>query len=257
MKAFILCLLAVILMVPMKADQTTAMNFIRKDCTGKEHNLFAELDSGNVVILEYFMTCSSCLNAARKIQPVINSLEKQIPGKIRFYMLAYTNGYSCETASNFINTNSLQAVPFDSGASQVAYYGGFGMPTVVVVGGKDHKVLFTDIGFSSGDEQAIGDAIKTLYNLSDVSDESATNFSVSPQPATDRMRFHWNEELSQDAECTLANMQGQIVRHSADFEWNYAANQAELPVQGLENGVYVLVLNNHGRRQRCTVLVSH
>lgn len=169
------------------AQQTTAMDFQRNDCYGDPHHLFSTLDSNNVVILEYAMDCSSCINAAHKIETMKANLDAMYPGKIRFYQFAYTNSYSCNTMIDFVQDNNINAVPFDSGAAQVAYYGGFGMPTVVVVAGATHEVLFTAIGFSTSDTTQMSAEIQDFFNTLSVGDlpASVTSFTTYPNPAVD------------------------------------------------------------------------
>src|SRR5262249_10014586 len=48
--------------------QTTAMDFYMDDCNGSMHHLYSELDPDNVIIMEFFMTCSSCVTAGHQIE---------------------------------------------------------------------------------------------------------------------------------------------------------------------------------------------
>ncbi len=43
-------------------SQATAMDVEQNDCDGAYHHLFAELDAGNVIILDYVMlNCAPCI----------------------------------------------------------------------------------------------------------------------------------------------------------------------------------------------------
>jgi hypothetical protein len=180
-------LLSLLVAAGASAQQTTAMDFQRNDCYGTPHHLFSTLDSNYVVILEYAMDCSSCINAAHKLETMMNGINAQYPGKVRMYEFAYTNNYSCNTMINFVQDNNINALPFDSGATQTAYYGGFGMPTVVVVAGTSHQVLTTHIGFSTSDTSEIGDAIRGFLQSLNVNQQqkAAASFDVFPNPASD------------------------------------------------------------------------
>src|SRR5262245_46264024 len=141
MKKTILLLLLLLSAAYIVSAQTTAQDFTRADCSGQMHHLFDELDSNNVVIMEFIMTCNSCIVAGHAIEEMIADLQFEHPGRVRFYQFAYTNSYSCATMLNFKSSNGFASAVFDSGAAMVAYYGGFGMPTVAVVAGPTHAVL--------------------------------------------------------------------------------------------------------------------
>lgn len=189
MKNFFVLFASLLLAGSTNAQQTTAMDFQRNDCYGNPHHLFSTLDSNNVVILEYAMDCSSCINAAHKIETMKENLDAMYPGKIRFYQFAYTNSYTCNTMIDFVQDNNINAVPFDSGAAQVAYYGGFGMPTVVIVAGASHEVLFTTIGFSTSDTTQMSAEIQDFFSTLSVGElpASVTSFTSYPNPAVDEV----------------------------------------------------------------------
>src|SRR5436190_12402066 len=132
--------------------QTTALNFNRKDCNGVDRHLFADLDSGKAVILEYFMiNCAPCPAAGIKLEAMKANLLTQYTGKVISYAIAFNNTYTQTQVKNWVTGNGFSMIPMDSGAAQVAYYGGMGMPTIVILGGKTtHSVLGSPyIGFSN------------------------------------------------------------------------------------------------------------
>src|SRR5687767_8167755 len=79
--------------------QSTAQDFTMSACDATTHSLFADhLDNEEVVIMEFFMTCASCATVAAKLDPMHTALNTQYPGMVNFWVLAYTNSYSCATA---------------------------------------------------------------------------------------------------------------------------------------------------------------
>src|SRR5687768_13644455 len=66
--------------------QTTATNFIANDCNGNSHNLFSELDSGNVIILVWVMPCGGCISAAQTASEIAESFSLTMPGRVRAYI---------------------------------------------------------------------------------------------------------------------------------------------------------------------------
>jgi hypothetical protein len=117
--------------------------------------LFSELDANKVVVMEFIMTCNSCIIAGHELEEMIASLEAEYPGQTLFYQFAFTNSYTCSTMQSFKSNNGFSSAVFDSGAAMVAYYGGFGMPTVAVVAGSNHSVLSANVGFLPATQQLL------------------------------------------------------------------------------------------------------
>lgn len=162
----------------------TAVDFTKKDCAGTSHHLFSEANNDTIVFLEFVMTCSTCANVGHKIEATIARLQAEYPTKsFRFYQLAYTNSYSCGTMSNWQGANNFSCPAFDSGATLVAQYGGFGMPTVAIVGGANHNLCYNSLGYI--DTAAAGTAVRNLFKSNGVNELSASNFSIMPNPAND------------------------------------------------------------------------
>ena len=141
--------------------QTTAMNFSGIDCNGNNVDLFQDLDAGKSVVLFFYMpSCGSCPPEALKIQTMANNINAVQPGKVKAYAFPFQNSTTCSYSSGWVTTNGLPLyIPMDSGAAQVAYYGGFGMPTVVLLGGgSNHSVQFVTQNFVTSDTT-------TMHNL--------------------------------------------------------------------------------------------
>lgn len=172
--------------------QTTAMDFNRKDCDGNMQNLFSDLNSGKAVILEYFMlSCAPCPAAGTVLEAMKANLLSQYPGQIKFYMIAYTNSYSCAQTKNFVTSNGFSAIPMDSGAVQVAYYGGMGMPTIVIAGGATHQLLGSPYqGFTPSDTTTMAADIRTFLNSQVGIKENVnkiSDLSVFPNPSSSEL----------------------------------------------------------------------
>ena len=60
MKKYILKSLLVLFVANISFAQTTATDFTTNDCNGISHNLFNELDNGNVVVIAWVMPCLPC-----------------------------------------------------------------------------------------------------------------------------------------------------------------------------------------------------
>lgn len=162
----------------------TATDFTKKDCSGTSHHLFAEANNDTIVFLEFVMTCTTCANVGHQIEATIARLQAEYPTKsFRFYQLAYTNSYTCGTMSNWQGNNNFSCPAFDSGATLVAQYGGFGMPTVAIVGGTNHTLCYNSLGYI--DTAAAGTAVRNLFKSNGVNELSANNFKIMPNPTSD------------------------------------------------------------------------
>lgn len=121
----------------------TVLNFQRTDCNGTMHDLYADLDAGNVVVLEFFMQgCAPCISSGKQLESMRSTLEASYPGRVKAYAIGYSDGYTCASVASWVSANGLTSIPMDSGAAMIKHYGGFGMPTVVICAGvNEHKVL--------------------------------------------------------------------------------------------------------------------
>ncbi len=172
------------------SNAQTAMQLNGVDCNGNKHDLFADLDAGKAVILHFFMAnCGSCPPPAQKIQAMAKNILNKYPGMITAYAMPFNNSTTCSYASSWVSSNGLSLyMPYDSGAMQVANYGGFGMPTVVVLGGKNHQILFSTQSFSTSDTSTMRSKILALLSgtsgIADISVSDA-NFNIFPNPANE------------------------------------------------------------------------
>ncbi len=149
--------------LPAISQPTTALDFSMIDCNGQFHNLYSELNSGNAIIMEFWMDgCAPCIVAGKALDSMYKEL-KATCGKVRYYQTVFNDNSHCNVVLNWYNTNGFSSVPFDSGAAQVAYYGGFGMPTVAVAAGNTHQLLYlNNHGFPTGDTALVAAAIKNF-----------------------------------------------------------------------------------------------
>ena len=215
-KTLLLISSAILLFDYSSKAQSTAMDFNITDCNGTSHHLFSDLDAGNVVIIEFFMTsCTSCITAGQKLEPMKADLLAEFPGKIKSYAFGFNNTYTCTQVKNWVTNNSFTSIPSDSGAAQVAYYGGMGMPTIVVLGGGSaHAVLGTPyVGFSTSDTATMANAIRGFLNPSGVKETSQAinSLDVFPNPANDKLNLTFNLDKNSTVKIELVDITGRTI----------------------------------------------
>jgi len=245
------------------AQPTTAMNFNRNDCNGNNQNLFNDLDAGNAVILEYFMTnCSSCVTAGQKLENMKAALLAQYPGKIKSYAIGYSNAYTCTTVKNWVTTNAFTSTPMDSGATQVAYYGGFGMPTIVILGGgTSHSVLGSPyIGFTTSDTTQMALDIRNFLNsVSGISTQKkiVAEIALFPNPANESVTVDLMLPSQSLVSIRITDLFGkQVMQIAQDEKMNPGASSKKINVSQLVKGTYILEINTNGNTTHKKFTVS-
>jgi thiol-disulfide isomerase/thioredoxin len=227
----------------LKGQQTTAMDFTMSDCLGNTHHLFQEMDSGRVIVLEFFMThCDPCVEAGDKLSGMFLDLVKSYPKKLSFYQFGFSDEYTCTDITNWVNDHnfSFTSVPFDSGDAQVKYYGGFGMPTVVVVGGTKHQVIFSSVGFANKDTNDVSLAIHNFFagklNLSSL-EPSSREINIYPNPASNEIIFLNPLVNKNNSVINIADALGRILFHQVIYS---SSTTIHIPIAHFSEGIYTL-----------------
>jgi len=243
--------------------QTTAMDFNRNDCNGNNQHLFNDLDAGQAVILEFFMNnCSSCVIAGQELEAMKSALLAQYPGKIKSYALAYTNSYSTTVVKNWVINNSFSSIPMDSGAAQVAYYGGFGMPTIVILGGgTGHLILGSPyIGFSPGDTTQMAIDIRNFLNSSsgiNSTTKAVSDVKVFPNPATESIQVSLTLSAGSVMSMGITDVTGKQIENVTINESVVAGEiTKKINVSHLPKGTYILVVRVNGNTEYKKFTVS-
>jgi len=175
-------LLSVMITSPV-LSQETAMDFTQEECNGNSHHLFAELDAGKVVILDFVMlNCAPCIVGTNALEGIVGPYENSHPGRVHIYSYGFLNSYTCEQMTAWKENNGYDHPVFNNGEEQVDYYGGMGMPTMVVVGTNEHKVFFKSIGYLPSMDKEIKAAIDSalLYNPTGMKEIEANRYRVFP-----------------------------------------------------------------------------
>lgn len=229
-------------------SQTTAMNFSGQDCNGNNVDLFADLDAGKAVMLIFYMpNCGSCPPVASKMQTMANNINATHPGLVKAYAFPYNNSTTCTYSSGWVMNNNLPLfAPMDSGAVQVAYYGGFGMPTAVLLGGDNHDVLFTTQNFTTSDTTTMRDLI--LNNLTaGVKEQTALqNVSAYPNPASGMVTVNFEALQGAEINMQITDLSGKAVMTFEKEKLNKGLVEKQIDISSLPVGSYILSLEMNG-----------
>ena len=242
--------------------QMNAMDFARNDCFGTSHHLFADLDSGKAVLLHFFMpNCGMCPPPAQALQKMANGVNAVYPGLVLGYAFPFNNTTTCSYASSWVTTNHVGLYnAMDSGAAQVANYGGFGMPTVVLLGGLDHRVMYASQSFSTSDTTAIRDSILSLKRSVNTGINSlaspVSSFSVFPNPSSDAFSVTVSLKESAAASIEVLDMTGRVVTVLLSEKLNSGTTSKNFSGAFLPNGNYLIRLkaNNESSTQHFSIV---
>lgn len=219
------------------------MDFTHEECGGPSHQLFSELDAGHVVILDFVMlNCAPCIVGTNALESITAPYEISHPGRVHIYSFGFLNSYTCDQLLAWKSSNEYTHPVFNNGEEQVNYYGGMGMPTIVVVGTNEHKVFFKSIGYTSSIDDKIREAIDSalIYNPTGVGEKLlADAFRIYPTIFTDRLIVETGDDFM-EGEIILFDSYGREVISYRFTE----GGQVSLPVSGLSKGVYIARFRN-------------
>jgi len=152
------------------SDIYNTMQWVKQDVlTGNTIDLYNKLDSGLVIIQEYvMMDCRPCITGGKGLETIVESMRKLYPGRIRFYQTVYEDETTAKTLKKWVKDNGFTPDGvFIKGKNEVAFYGGMGMPTILVLGGgMRHKGYYKRLGYSPRENGVIIKAVRRALSLS-------------------------------------------------------------------------------------------
>jgi len=229
--------------------QTTAINYNFIDCAGNPQSIFADLDAGKAVIIEFFMTsCSPCIDAAADLEIMKAGLMADFPGMIKSYAFGFTNTYACSTINSWVTTNGVTSIPADSGALQVAYYGGMGMPTIVVLGGGTaHTVLGAPyLSYSSSDTTIMVTDISNFLNGTGVAENNMiSGLKLFPNPSAEEVKISFELKQIANLKIELYDISGRLVTTILDKKNQIGLFTEQLNTSDFSNGAYFIKITSN------------
>ncbi|MBA3828307.1 MAG: T9SS type A sorting domain-containing protein [Taibaiella sp.] len=241
--------------------QTTAMDFNTVSCSGTPVHLFSDLDGGKAVILFYYMaSCSSCPPQAQKIQVMINNINAIHPGKVKAYAFPFNNTTGCTYSQSWVASNSVPIyVSMDSGAASVAHYGGFGMPTVVLVGGSNHRVMFSSQSFSTSDTTTMKDSILALIAPTGINETHnyVSNINVYPNPAVNTVTISMDLKMQSNLLIDMVDVAGKQVAVISNNKSATGTVLQHFNTAALASGIYTIRVNVNGEILNKQINVVH
>lgn len=250
MKNLLLSLFSIILISNLSFAQTIAMDWTKDDCNGSNHNLFTELDGGSVILCEYVMTCGTCISAANYLEQIYQDYSLSNPGKVKFYAIDWNASFTCSSFQSW--ASGLSCTLFLHGYDEVNYYGGMGMPTVVVLAGSDHQVYYNKLGFNHNtDDQAVRDAIDQALNSTGINEINGVSnaISVFPNPATNFSSVNYSLSAPGNVSLNVLNILGETIETINLGNQPAGENHYSLNTTKLKGGLYFIQVNNGNKKE--------
>ena len=239
--------------------QTTATDFTTDDCNGVSHNLFSELDAGNVIVISWVMPCGPCETYSLPAYSAVQTFATSHPGRVHFYIADDYGTTACGTLNNFASNMPVSTI-FSSSNINMSDYGAYGMPKVVVLAGSDHHIYYNEndnkINFPDV-QTAISDALSTPLGI----EQSASNkFEIStyPNPVNNVLNISYIKNQSSLINFTIVDILGKVVL-SIEEDVSYLKGEAtkSINVSALDNGNYFLKIFSEGAVESLPFVVSH
>lgn len=236
-------------------------NFVGTDCNGQQHDLFAELDKGKVIVICWVMPCGACTGPAKTSHNIVKSYQSQYPGKVLFYLVDDYGNTNCSYVSSWASTQNLPTSEFCSRFSAPALkmtdYGGDGMPKVVIIGGPNHKIYYNANSKVNSDDMlsAINTAIDQTTDVENGSDLSQSQLTVHPNPASQDVSISFTLGTGSDVNIEFVNGNGEIVKSYAAKGLNAGHQNLNLSTMALPTGTYFVRVQTHDgvRVTKCVV----
>lgn len=260
MKKQLLALFTFVLGLASLNGQTTAMPMSGLDCNGNSMDVFADLNAGKAVVLFYYMpNCGTCPPHASRIQSMVNNVMNTYPGMVTGYAFPFQNTTTCAYSQSWVTNNSLNFyAPMDSGAASVAYYGGFGMPTVVLLGGLDHRIMFSTQNMTVGDTTIMRDSILNLFATGvNTLPGFISAFNTFPNPSNTSVQIELNLTKASMIKLEVVNILGEIVEIAFNGETGPGLFRKEISTAAYPNGTYFIRITSEGEVSNQSFSVIH
>ncbi len=222
----------------------TAVNFNCNDCSAVNHDLFTELDAGNVIVICWVMPCSSCIGPAIACSTSVDNYATQNQGRVKFYLCDDSGNTPCSTLGLWASTNGMHpTVIFSNSAISMTDYGLPGMPKIVVLAGTSHSIFFSNEGpLIIGNFNLAVDAALAATSVNENS-ISVSEINLFPNPSNTNSSI-LNYNLTQSADVTIAIYSSLGEQVSAVNYGNEGTGKHEvaLELSSLSNGIYFVKL---------------
>lgn len=235
----------------------TAVNFNCNDCSSVNHDLFAELDAGKVIVLCWVMPCGACTGPALTTNNVVGSYVASNPNTVYMYLCDDYANTSCSSINSWKNTNNLtNAITFSNSSINMLDYGSTGMPKIVVVGGPNHTVFYNVNNTVNATN--LQNAINAALLATGVNEPGSvtSSLNVFPNPSASAAEIKFSLEKATKVDIELFNLEGQKVQNIFSGKLSAGENKHTISLSKQAAGMYLLKLTENDKSRYINLVVS-
>lgn len=221
--------------------QGIAPNWILNDCSSNPHNLYAHLDSQEVVVMAFVMGCSSCTNAGNYLINLKDQYAISHPGKVNFFLMDYYPSNTCTNVDTTWASYNFDALFSGCWAEKEVYYPTlYPMPAVVIAAGNYHTVIYESISWQVSDTALIKAAIDQFFVTVGVeSNLNDKTLLLYPNPVKDNLYVNLHDFDTELLKLNVYDMMGEKVE---GLSFSIDKNILEIGISELPSGQYILEL---------------
>jgi len=228
----------------------TATNFNCNDCSGVNHDLFSELDSGKVIVLVWVMPCGACAGPATTAYNTVQNFQATHPDKVYLYLVDDYANTNCSALNNWANglgiTQNAWSLRFSNPAIDMMDYGSTGMPKTVVVGGSGHSVYYNVNNTIS--QSALQNAINTALSATGVGETAGVMpLTIFPNPSSATATVRYSLPQSSDINISLFDLQGKLIKEIYSGRSNAGNNEISFSTNEYPANTYLLKISDGHR----------
>lgn len=237
--------------------QTTATNFTCNDCAGNPHDLFTELDSGDVIVISFVMPCATCLPPTLTAYNIVQSYATSHPGRVKMYIADDYANTTCASLDNWATSNNMpNSTRFSNTAVDMLDYGAAGMPKIVVLGGLTHHVYYNTNG--SGNATQLQEAIDSALAETGVRNDAmeVNPLSVYPVPASGNVTLNFSSVENGIAVIDIFSVDGKKATSAQQSNVTTGNNVIEVSTAELSAGTYMITVSIGDRVMRSQIVIE-
>ena len=235
----------------------TAPDFTANDCNGNSHNLYSELATGKVIVLNWVMPCSACIGPTLTAYNIVQSYSS---GNVLFYLFDDQGNTACSALDGWATNNNIGSnrINFSTTSIDENNYGGSGMPHIMVVGANG-IYYFNKLNGATNDPTAIQNAINTALAIMDASTIPDPKFEIttSPNPSSSTVMVNYSLTNTNDVIISVENILGQTMKTFNVKNQSGGNHSLEISVADLPNGNYFLKLSGNKNSSVIKISVQH
>ena len=253
MKKTLMIITAILTSLGFAYAQNTATDFTTDDCNGISHNLFNELDNGNVIVIAWVMPCAPCATDVLPAYSAVQTFASSHPGKVHFYLVDDFANTACSTLTTWGNSNGMPLnTTFSSSDISMSDYGTNGMPKVAVLGGSDHTIFLNNNAAAIkfiGVQGAINDALNEPLGI-EQTQESYFKLLTYPNPVNNILNVVNTKVNSEKITYRIIDSLGKTVIQENKLT-------TSIDVNSLNNGNYFLKVSSKISSESIPFVVNH